>query len=63
MGRRDWLIKIRKDNHKTQVGIAEKVNISHQYYSRIEKGLRSPSTGLAKKIAEVLNFEWTRFYE
>jgi putative transcriptional regulator len=29
----------------------------------IENGERIPSVGTAKKIAEILNFDWTLFFE
>lgn len=31
--------------------------------SKIELGERRPSVEVAKKIAAVLGFDWTRFYE
>ena len=32
-------------------------------YSFIELGVRRPSVEVAKKIAAVMGFHWTRFYE
>jgi len=58
---RKWLIDIR--NGRTQAQIAEAVGISQQMYSAIELGERRPSVEVAKKIAAVLGFKWTRFYE
>jgi len=43
--------------------MAEKVGISRQYYDFVENGQRRPSPEVAKKIAEALGFDWTRFYE
>jgi putative transcriptional regulator len=37
--------------------------ITRQYYGMIEKGERRPSVEVAKKIASVLNIEWTIFFE
>lgn len=39
------------------------VGISQQMYSKIERGEGNPSVDVAKKIAAVLGFEWTRFYD
>ena len=58
---RKWLIEIRKG--RTQAQIAKAVGISQQMYSAIELGERRPSIEVAKKIAAVLGFDWTRFYE
>lgn len=60
---REWLMIIRKSKGLTQADIAKQANIRQQAYSMIEKGERNPSVSVAKKIAEVLNFDWTRFYE
>lgn len=32
-------------------------------YSKIERGEKNPSVDVAKKIAAVLGFDWTHFYE
>jgi len=58
---RKWLIDLRKGYTQTQ--IAEAVGISQQMYSFIELGVRRPSVEVAKKIASVMGFNWTRFYE
>ena len=58
---RKWLIELRKGRSQTQ--IAEAAGISQQMYSAIELGERRPSVEVAKKIASVLGFPWTRFYE
>jgi putative transcriptional regulator len=58
---RKWLIDIR--NGRAQAQIAEAVGISQQMYSAIEVGERRPSVDVAKKIAAVLGFEWTLFYQ
>jgi len=58
---RKWLIDIR--NGRTQAQIAEAVGISQQMYSFIELGERRPSVEVAKKIASVMGFNWTRFFE
>jgi len=58
---RKWLIDIR--NGRTQAQIAKAAGITQQMYSFIELGERRPSVEVAKKIASVLGFDWTRFYE
>ena len=58
---RKWLIELRKGYTQTQ--IAEAVGITQQMYSFIELGERRPSVEVAKKIASVLGFNWTRFFE
>ncbi len=60
---REYLKEKRIVKGYTQSQMAEKIDISRSYYCKIETGDRTPSTGLAKKIAETLNFEWTKFYE
>lgn len=47
----------------TQNEIAEKAELSQNYYANIENGKRRPAVETAKAIAGVLNFDWQRFYE
>ncbi len=49
----------------TQAEVAQKIFIPQSYYSRIERGQIGESLPVptAKKIAAVLGFNWTRFYE
>jgi putative transcriptional regulator len=58
---RKWLIDIR--NGRTQAQIAKAAGITQQMYSFIELGERRPSVDVAKKIAAVMGFNWTLFYE
>ena len=58
---RKWLIELRKGYTQTQ--IAEAVGITQQMYSAVELGVRRPSVDVAKKIAAVMGFKWTRFFE
>lgn len=62
---REWLINIRKKCELSQQQVANTVGISQSYYSAIESGARGNHlpVPLAKKIAEVLGFDWQRFYE
>lgn len=49
--------------NKNQNEIASLVGVSQGYYSDIENGRKTPRPATAKKIAAVLGFNWTRFYE
>ena len=60
---REWLKDIREARHMSQLEISERVNITQPSYSNIEAGRRNPSIEAAKRIAEVLDFPWTRFYD
>ena len=53
----------RQQARMSQEDISKKVGISRAGYSNIENGKRRPSVTIAKKIAAVLGFDWTRFYE
>ncbi|MBD5232105.1 MAG: helix-turn-helix transcriptional regulator [Bacteroidales bacterium] len=61
--RRDWLIAIREEKKVSQKYVSEQVGIAQPSYFNIEAGKRSPSVPVAKKIAAVLGFDWTQFYE
>jgi transcriptional regulator with XRE-family HTH domain len=62
---REWLTQIRKDKNLTQAQVAEKVGVVPSYINMIEKGQRGSNLKVytAKKIAKVLDFPWTKFYE
>lgn len=57
----DWLRKIRAD--KSSYEIAKEIGIPQSTYFSIETGTRRPSVDMAKRIAAVMGFEWTRFFE
>jgi putative transcriptional regulator len=59
---RKWLTKIRNDKGMTHQAVADGCNIERSFYTQIETGQRNPSVETAKKIASVLNFEWTIFF-
>lgn len=63
MNKRNWLIEIRNSKGLTHQQVADEVNISRQYYGMIENGERLPSVDKAKKIGELLGFDWTIFFE
>lgn len=58
-----WLKNIREVNRKTQENLAQEIGVTRQHIGLIENGVTNPSPELAKKIADVLDFDWTRFYE
>lgn len=60
---RDWLKKIRQEKHFTLQKVSAIVGISKSYYEKIERGERTPSVDVAKKIANVLGFPWEKFFE
>ncbi|MDI9413379.1 MAG: helix-turn-helix transcriptional regulator [Bacillota bacterium] len=63
MRERVWLQELRDKVGATQKEVAELLQITQQHYSYIETGVRRPSPQVAKKIAGLLGFDWTRFYE
>lgn len=54
---------IRKTKNITQRVLAEEIGVTKQYVYCLEKQKRTPSIKTAKKIADVLGFDWQRFYE
>ncbi len=61
--KRVWLINYRKNKKMSQEELACKCDVKQMTISSIENGTRRPSPELAKKIAIVLDFDWTKFYE
>jgi len=61
---RHWLKELRSESgNMTQEQLAKKVGISRTMITEIENGNANPSVKVAKKIAAVLGFDWTRFYD
>lgn len=58
---RTWLIK--KRGNLSQEEVAKLSGISRGAYSNIEIGKRDPSVNVAKRIANVLDFQWTIFFD
>ena len=58
-----WLIAMRDERGLSQKSVAKAVGISQPSYCNIETGKHSPAIKTAKKIAEILGFDWTKFYE
>jgi len=63
MEKRQWLKDKRINAKLTQRQISEFCGISESYYSLIENGIRNVPVKTAKKIAKILNFDWTEFYK
>lgn len=57
------LKEIRKKKGLTQEQVAEACGMAQASYSNIENEERCPSVDTAKRIAAVLGFRWTRFFE
>lgn len=60
---REWLKKIRRERGLILSEMARRCGISASYYWKIENGKRNVPVGTAKRIAEVLGFDWRCFYE
>ena len=59
----DWLKELRERRGMNQRQVAEQVGISQPTYCLIESGKRGVGVKTAKRIAAVLGFDWTRFFE
>lgn len=59
----EWLKKIRLEKGLTHDDIARGVGIQRAYFTMIENGRKRPSVDIAKKIGNLLGFDWTRFFE
>ena len=57
------LQKVRTAKGLTQEQLASEVGVIRQTISEIECGRNKPSVKVAKKIAEVLDIDWTNFFE
>lgn len=60
---REWLASARERLNYTQEQVATESGIARTTYASIENGDRNPSVPKAKKIAAVLNVDWTLFFE
>ena len=57
------LKQIREKKLLTQQQLADMVGVDRTLISKIESGCANPSVSTAKKIAAVLGFHWTKFFE
>ena len=55
--------RIRQERGMTMKQLGEKTDLSESYISMIETMERTPSVSAAKRIAKVLKFDWTRFFD
>ncbi|MED0983014.1 helix-turn-helix transcriptional regulator [Bacillus paramycoides] len=60
---RDWLKELRCVKGYTHERVAGRCHMSRSYYTQIENGTKTPSVEIAQKIGEILNFNWTLFFE
>ena len=60
---REWLVEIRKGTGQSQAEVAERSKIAQSTYAGFESGARNPRVETARKIAQTLGFDWTRFFE
>lgn len=62
---RQWLVETRKAAGKSQQKVADEAGISQSYYAGLETGIRGSriNPAIARKLAAVLDFDWTWFYE
>lgn len=63
MKTRNWLKDIRDSAGLRQEDVAAKAGIQRSAYGHIETGKRNASVTSAMRIAKVLDFEWTLFFE
>jgi transcriptional regulator with XRE-family HTH domain len=61
---REWLKHLREAAELSQDEVAKQAGISQSYYAAIETGERGDKLPVptAKKIADVLRFDWQQFY-
>lgn len=60
---KEWLINLRNQKAMTQDEVAKSADMPRTTYSSIEQGRRRPSVENAMRIASVLDFDWTSFFE
>jgi transcriptional regulator with XRE-family HTH domain len=60
---RHWLIHHRRNRNLTQMLVAMQAGISRAYYTQLELAQRDPSVKIAKRLGNILEFDWHRFFE
>lgn len=60
---RNWLIALRELKGLSQKAVSEAIGVAQPTYWEYEHGDSTPSVPIAKKIAAVIGFDWTLFYE
>ncbi len=61
--KRIWLINSRLNLGLTREKLAQIFQVSVPAYVAYELGTRTPRPVKAKMLAELLGFDWTRFYD
>lgn len=61
--KREWLIDLRNKKKLSQDELANMCGVTQMTISNVESGRRRPSPELAKNLAKILKFKWTKFYE
>ena len=56
------LQKVRTEKGLTQQTLADKCGVVRQTISEIENGRNKPSVELAKKLGEILEIDWVKFF-
>lgn len=62
MNQNQWIIDYRKEKKLNHEQVAQLAGIDRTYYTKIENGA-TPSVKVAQKLADVLEFKWTIFFE
>lgn len=57
------LKELRIKKNATMRQAADAAGISESMYCLIESGKRRPSPEVAKRLAKMLGFDWTQFYD
>lgn len=60
---RQWMVDARKRKNLTQQNLAENTGVTRQAIGLIEQGERFPRPETAKKIADALDEDVSRFFE
>lgn len=60
---RTWLKEIREKQGMTQEQFAVMLGMERTTYTSIESGYRNPSVPNAKKLGDLLDCDWTLFFE
>jgi len=63
ISRRTWFKQLRKNAGLTQSALSNLTKIGITSINKYELGIRNPNYSNAKKLAEILKFDWTKFYE
>ncbi|PAQ15097.1 transcriptional regulator [Bacillaceae bacterium SAOS 7] len=59
---RKWLKDRRLNKKLTQDEVSKKALISRSFYTHLENGNKNPSVDVAKRLGQILSFDWTIFF-